>query len=275
MTENTAAAEDIIRNSPRLSRDDRFDFRCDKSLECFTCCCSDVSIVLTPYDVLRMKHALRLDSSEFLVRHTISPFSKDQKIPVVLLKMNPESKKCPFVSAEGCGIYANRPWACRMYPLGMAEPDHPTPTDSAFHFIIRDDFCRGHDAGPAVAVREWINDQGIEEYDMMAAPFKELMFHPFWEREDPLTPAQMDMYYMACYDLDRFRRFVFTTRFLELFDVDEARVEAMRNDDVELLDFAMQWLRFSLFHDRTMKVKPSGAATKRYSATPAAQSIHG
>ena len=36
------------------------------------------------------------------------------------------------------------------------------------------------------------------------------------------------MFYMACYDLDRFRRFVFETRFLQLFEVDEARVEALR-----------------------------------------------
>ena len=41
------------------------------------------------------------------------------------------------------------------------------------------------------------------------------------------------MFYMACYDLDRFRRFVFETRFLKLFDVDEARVEALRSDDQE------------------------------------------
>jgi len=67
----------------------------------------------------------------------------------------------------------------------------------------------------------------------------------------------MDMFHMACYDIDRFRRFVFETRFLELFDVDEERIAAMRSDDVELLEFAMQWLRFSLFRDRTMKIKPS------------------
>ena len=63
------------------------------------------------------------------------------------------------------------------------------------------------------------------------------------------------MFYMACYDVDRFRRFVFETRFLERLDVDEARVEAIRNDDEELLDFGAQWLRFALFHDKTMKLR--------------------
>lgn len=275
MTENGSTAEAIIRHAPRMTLDDSFVFRCDKSLECFTRCCRDVSIVLTPYDVLRIKHALHMDSSEFLAKYTLSPFSKEQKIPVVILKMNGETLSCPFVGEGGCSIYADRPWACRMYPLGLAAPDRITPLDGAFHFILREDLCHGHGVGRALTVREWIEDQGIEEYDMMGEPFKELMLHPFWNRDEALTPAQMDMYYMACYDLDRFRRFVFETRFLELFDIDEARVEAMRTDDSELLDFAMQWLKFSLFQDRTMKVKPSVAAARRQHATAAGQNIYG
>ncbi len=63
---------------------------------------------------------------------------------------------------------------------------------------------------------------------MMAGGFKELTLHDFWNSNKALTPQQSDMFYMACYDLDRFRRFVFETRFLQLFEVDEARVEALR-----------------------------------------------
>ncbi|SPE28139.1 conserved hypothetical protein (qmoABC associated) [Acidobacteriia bacterium SbA2] len=71
------------------------------------------------------------------------------------------------------------------------------------------------------------------------------------------------MFYMACYDLDRFRRFVFESRFLELFEVDEARVEALRHDDEELLEFALQWLRFSLFQEKTMKIRREVAEARR------------
>ncbi len=67
---------------------------------------------------------------------------------------------------------------------------------------------------------------------------------------------------MACYDLDRFRRFIFESRFLELFEVDEARVEALRRDDEELLEFALQWLRFSLFQEKTMKIRQRGRRSK-------------
>ncbi len=255
--------ENILREYPRLTPGDRFTFRCGRELDCFTHCCRDVSIVLTPYDVLRMKHALRMDSSEFLEAYTVSPFSADQKIPAVLIKMDPETRGCPFVSEQGCGIYANRPWACRMYPLGVAEPKNATPTDRPFHFLLNEELCHGHGLGRARTVREWIAEQGIEEYEMMSASFKDLMLDEFWDKEEALTPAKMEMYYQACFDLDRFRRFVFETRFLDFFDVDEARVEALRTDDVELLEFAMQWLRFSLMQQRTMKVKASVAEARR------------
>lgn len=263
MTQSNTNPESIIKEYPRLGPDDRIHFRCSQSLDCFTRCCSDVSIVLTPYDVLRMKQALGMDSSAFLEQYTLSPFTKEQKIPVVILKMDPESMRCQFVSTEkGCSIYANRPWACRMYPLGMAEPDNPTPEDRRFYFLLKEATCLGHDENNLITVREWIEDQGIEEYDAYGTAFKEIMLHPFWNGEESLTPEQIDMYYMACYDLDRFRRFVFDTRFLELFDVDEDRIDVMRDNDLELSEFAMQWLKFSLFKENSMKIKRSVIESK-------------
>jgi hypothetical protein len=210
-----------------------------------------------------MKRALGLDSSEFLQQYTLSPFTREQKIPAVLLKMDPETKKCPFVTADGCRIYAHRPWGCRMYPLGLAEPDRPTAVDRPFHFLLREDLCHGHGQGATQTVRQWLAGQGIEEYDMMGASFKEFMLDHCWNRQEALPPDQIDMYYMACYDLDRFRRFVFESRFLELFEIDETRLQAIRTNDEELLEFAIQWLRFSLFHQGTMKLRKSVLAARR------------
>lgn len=275
MTENCATPEAIIHNYPRMSLDDSFVFRCDSSMQCFTHCCHDVTIVLTPYDIFRIKQSLDIDSSAFLEKYTLSPFAKDQKIPAVILKMDPQTKRCPFVTEDGCSIYANRPWACRMYPLGFAEPDKPTAEERGFFFLLREDLCQGHAAGRVVTVRDWISEQGIEEYDMMGASFKELMLLPSWNEDGFLAPQQIEMFYMACYDLDRFRRFVFDTRFLQLFDVHEDRVEAMRNDDLELLDFAMQWLKFSLFHEQSIKIKLSVLETRRVNAAQTGQGIHG
>ena len=230
MPETGTTPEEILRDYPRLGLDDTLDFHCGKGVDCFTRCCRDVSIVLTPYDVLRLKNALHLDSTEFLEKYTLLGCTKDKKLPVVLLKMNSEDKSCPLVTEEGCSVYAHRPWACRMYPLGLAEPMGPHPTERGFYFVIREDLCHGHGTGSQCSIREWIANQSIDTFEMMGEPFKDLMLNEFWEKGEVLEPRKLEMYLMACYDLDRFRRFVVETRFTEIFDVDEARLEAIRTD---------------------------------------------
>jgi hypothetical protein len=67
---------------------------------------------------------------------------------------------------------------------------------------------------------------------------------------------------MACYDLDRFRQFVFDSTFLQRFELEPELVERIRTDDDELLRFAFRWLRFALFAEPTMSAieTPSGTA---------------
>jgi len=43
-----------------------FQFNCNPGVSCFTQCCQDVTIVLTPYDVLRLKNGLKISSGEFM-----------------------------------------------------------------------------------------------------------------------------------------------------------------------------------------------------------------
>jgi uncharacterized protein len=247
----------------RLGLDDVLEFGCTKILDCFTSCCRDVSIILTPYDVLRMKTALHLDSTEFLEKYTVLMCTQKQRLPLVMLKMNPQDKRCPLVTEAGCSVYAHRPWACRMYPLGLAEPKNPSPAEHGFYFLLHEKQCHGHGQGKRCTVREWISSQGMDAFEMMGMSFKQLMLNEFWQKDEPLPPEKLAMFVLACYDLDRFRRFVFETRFLQLFEVHEARQEALRTDDAELLDFAMDWLRFSLFNEKTMRPKQGAGELKR------------
>ncbi|MFH1091311.1 MAG: YkgJ family cysteine cluster protein, partial [Pseudomonadota bacterium] len=100
----------------------RVRFRCHPGLQCYTTCCADVTIFLTPYDVLRLKNRLELSSRQFMERHTILLSKEKQVIPLVVLKMSDdELKTCPFVTSQGCTVYSDRPWACRMYPLDVNE----------------------------------------------------------------------------------------------------------------------------------------------------------
>jgi uncharacterized protein len=61
--------------------------------------------------------------------------------------------------------------------------------------------------------------------------------------------------YTACYDLDAFKRFLFETRFFDIYDVEKEVIEKIKNDEEELLSFGYRWVRFSLFSEDTLKLK--------------------
>jgi Fe-S-cluster containining protein len=267
MSELDNLKESILKEAPRFTEEDKFVFSCHKGLSCFTHCCADVNIFLTPYDVLRMKNRLGLSSEEFLARYTFVPFNEKQKMPVVVLKMQDDPhKRCPFVSDDGCTIYEDRPWSCRMYPLGYASPKQDSSTvESEFYFLMEEGDCRGFAEGRELSVRQWLEEQGILEYNEMGESFKEISLHSFFQKEETLGPEQMEMFYMVCYNLDKFRRFVFESSFLKSFEVEPGLVERIRVDDVELMKFGFKWLRFSLFGEPLMRIREDVRERKRKS----------
>ena len=54
----------------KLTPESRFKFRCHPGVPCFTECCGKTTIILTPYDILRLKNRLRIPSGEFLEKYT-------------------------------------------------------------------------------------------------------------------------------------------------------------------------------------------------------------
>ncbi len=250
--------EKILAEAPRLGPGDVFRFACHPGVSCYNRCCADVNIFLSPYDVLRMRKRLGMDSGEFLRKYTLLPVHKEMKTPAVLLRMNDDAAKtCPFVCEKGCSIYADRPWPCRMFPLGLAaQKDTPDGWQGErFYFLLKEEVCQGFHEAREWTVAQWLEDQKVDEYDRWGEPYKELTLHPFFEGGGVLPPEKLHMLYTACYDLDAFRRFVFESTLLERFEVDADFVEQMRYDDEELLRFAFLWLRFSLFGERTMMLK--------------------
>jgi hypothetical protein len=254
--------ERVLQEYPRLGPDDTFRFACHPGVSCYNKCCGDVNIFLSPYDVLRLKRRLGMTSTEFLEQYTLLPVHKEMRTPAVVLRLNDdEAKSCQFLTDQGCGVYTDRPWPCRMYPLGLAA-QRDTPDGwrgDRFYFLLEEQGCQGFGEPKEWTIREWIDDQGIDEYDEWGEAYKELTLHQFFEDGGVLSPKKMHMLYTACYDLDKFREFVFESTLLQRFEVDEDFVEEMRYSDEALLRFAFLWLRFSLFGEQTVKVKPDVA----------------
>ena len=234
----------------RLSHDSRFKFKCHPGVACFTQCCRGISIILTPYDVMRLKTRLDLPSDQFLALYTKPHLLEKTDIPVVTLKhLDDDQESCPFVRDDGCIIYQDRPTACRYYPLGVASLQHKEGADDeGFFFFINEPHCKGFEEDRAWTVRQWREDQGVDLRDEVNAEWTDLVVH---KRSFPpnikLTEQAKKMFFMVSYDIDKFRRFVFDSTFLERIPVDAKKREELAADDVRLLKFGVNWLKSILF----------------------------
>ena len=79
-----------------------------------------------------------------------------------------------------------------------------------------------------------------------------------------MTPGQIQkMFFMACYDIDQFRQFVFENSFLRQFDIEEQEIAQIRRNDTALYRFAMKWIEFGLLKQQGLKLKPHVMAAKK------------
>jgi hypothetical protein len=248
-----------MEDSPRLTLDDTITFRCGPDVPCFNECCHDLSLMLTGYDVLRLRKHLGISSDEFIDKYTDMHADEEFNLPLLRLKMlDDERRSCPLLTEKGCSVYEDRPWACRSYPVGSATSKSRLPgRDEQFYFLIREDHCKGFEQDRTISVRDWIKDQDIELYDINNDFFKDLTRYRKTLHRG-LDSKRQQMFFMACYNLEKFRDFVFKSTFLRKFEVDEYVQQLIKEDDTELLRFAYQWLRFSMFNEETLSIKSIG-----------------
>ena len=129
----------------RLGPESTFKFKCHPGVECFTECCRDINITLTPYDIIRLKNRLQMSSDKFLAMYTQPQLLEKTDLPVVTLKLlDDDLASCPFVRTDGCIIYQDRPTTCRYYPLGVASLSHKKDVDGEeFYFFVNEPHSLG------------------------------------------------------------------------------------------------------------------------------------
>ncbi len=241
-------------NGLRMERENRFSFKCHPGVPCFTKCCQDITIVLTPYDVLRLKNGLGISSDEFLEKHTLIVPQEKSLIPMVILKMNEDDKRCPFVSKTGCSVYNDRPWSCRMYPLDVND-------DGTFSLITDRSKCLGLEENDTWKISDWLSDQKIDPYEEMNEQLSGITIPLQAQGLDIDNPKIHKMTFMALYNLDKFREFVFKSTFLERLEVEPERIEKIKESDEDLLLFAYDWIKFGLFGKKVFGVKDNALKT--------------
>jgi Fe-S-cluster containining protein len=268
----TAQTSTLMKDFKKLSLDDTFQFSCHSGILCFNRCCGDLNQFLTPYDILRLKQGLKLSSGEFLKRHTTHHIGPRSGLPIVTLKparqcrvrrhctpasealaggmQEHENLSCPFVSKAGCTVYQDRPGSCRIYPLArIIQRRKNQHTCEEFHVVIQEAHCLGFEEPKKWTVREWKKSQAVESYDEMNDLLMEIISLKNRSGRKRLEQQENELFYLACYDLDRYRDFVFEKRLWEAHPIEEKVLKDLEEDDVAMMQFGIEWIKGRLFGD--------------------------
>ena len=237
---------------------ERFRFRCHKGIPCFNKCCENTDILLTPYDVVRLKNRLDLSSREFLDRYTRDCELDAHGTPGVKLGHKEGSRACVFLGAEGCGVYEDRPAACRYYALGlmsMRRKDSSTDEDS--YFVVKEDHCLGHLEPHEQTVGEYRREQGLEPYDDANREWRRIILKKRSTGPTVGRPSQrsFELFFLASYDIDGLRAFVASEGFQKVFDLEPSYYTKLLSDEDELLQFAFRYLRQVLYGEKSIGLK--------------------
>lgn len=258
----------------RLGLEDDFCFSCHKDVACWNKCCHGADITLTPGDILRLSRRLLLRPAEFLAKHTVPAMWEKAELPVVKLRMTGDDGKgpCVFMRESGCAVYKDRPETCRLYPLGLATAKMKHDAEKVdFHFLVKEAHCEGHDESKRQTVSAYRLEQGVGGNSEIDRAWVDILMKMVsWNvlggvNGKPTPQPTKAMFFTVSTDPDTFRQFVFNTKFLDTYQVDEEVIDLLRTDDKVLMQLGLDWMKNVLFNEPTISLKPEilQAATAR------------
>lgn len=241
-----------------LPGDKVIHFSCYKGISCFNACCSNIDITLTPYDIIRLKNRLDMSSSDFLNQYTV-PF-EFEKDGIAGVKFRPvdEGTACRFMTPEGCSVYSDRPTACRYYPVGLVSLRRQDEfTDHNSFALVQEAHCNGHQEPRAITIDDYRTEQGVTEYDELGRGWRQLILKKKSSGPTIGKPSlrSRQLFFMACYDIDRFRTFVASDGFQQSYEIEAERMAKMLMDDVALMLFSFDFLKHTLFGEPLLHLK--------------------
>ncbi len=244
----------------RLDEKESFLFKCHPGLSCFNRCCRNLNLMLYPYDVVRLKNRLEISSDRFLNDYTDLVLRASSYFPEVLLRMSENDERtCPFLTSSGCSVYPDRPDACRTFPIEQGVIFHERTDAARFVYFFRPpDFCQGQYEQTSWTPETWLADQDAEIYREMTvewAKLKRLFSSDPWEGQGMESP-KAKMAFMAAYNVDRFRDFVFNSTFLKRYKVKSDTLKKIKaGSDTKLMRFGFEWIKFYIWGIPSKNIK--------------------
>jgi len=239
---------DLPENFRKLGEEEQFCFRCHPGVSCFTECCRQIDLALTPYDALRLSRGLGLSTSDFLERFALIEQEEGQVFPHVFLALIDDGRaSCPFVGPQGCTVYPDRPGACRTYPLGRGACLTPDGGRQEIHVLLQEPHCKGFLAEESQNLREWNQDQNLAAYNAMNDEVMAILQHRQIKNGFRPDGQQIEAYLLALYNLDAFRADVLSGTLSPILPLSAQEKKELADDDAALLRFGIRWLSHALF----------------------------
>ncbi|MDO8692329.1 MAG: YkgJ family cysteine cluster protein [Dehalococcoidia bacterium] len=186
--------------TPTLRPEDTFNFACDMC----GICCTNIDILLTPYDLVRLRRYLECTTTDLIRQSLVEVFPGGQsRVPLAMLTFQPIGDNlhvCPFLAhvadrdkltermagreeptledleaakvpgKMACAIYPARPGVCRSSPLGRVVSFYQDASeerawrDQKVILVSPCPDCRGLKADTSVTVTEWLERNGVLPY---------------------------------------------------------------------------------------------------------------
>ena len=70
-----------------------------------------------------------------------------------------------------------------------------------------------------------------------------------------MSTTSLKFFFMACYDLDRFREFVKSEGFGYTYDIDDELMQQLLTDDLELMKFGDRMIRQIMYGEQSIPMK--------------------
>lgn len=237
-------------NFQQVRGGEQFCFSCHPGVPCFTECCRELDLALTPYDVLRLKNRLQMHSGTFLEKYVIIEWEEGQIFPTCYLTMVDDGRaSCVFVEQNGCSVYTDRPSACRSYPVGRGVRRRPDGDTEEQFVLIREPHCRGFEESDTQTPLEYFTSQELGVYNRTNDTLLPLLQHNRIQQGFRPDRAGLDKFILALYNLDMFRQELADGRISMNRPLNALELQAMAGDDEELLQLGIRWLLQEFFSE--------------------------
>lgn len=235
-----------------LALEDNFHFACHSEVPCFTHCCHQLDLVLTPYDVLRLKNRLAMHSGVFLEKYVIIEWDESEPFPLCYLTMIDDGDaSCAFISPQGCTVYTDRPGSCRTYPIGRGARQNIDGSIEELCVLVKESHCMGFKQTTGQTPKQYFQNQGLNSYNLYNDKVLKLLKHERIQQGFRPDKNQLDQFILALYNLDMFRQEIADGRIILHNSLNARKLQGLAGDDEEMLNIGIEWLLEEFFSEQS------------------------